>query len=612
MAPPEDRVATAANDSAALWQQLLAASDLSSYAGAWLALQCRALAVPARGAVFLPAPADSGAAPVMAPVAAFPPHAESDTWQDIADSVREQGRGLVSEPEVVGGRSRIALGCPVLAEEGGIVAVVVVEIEATGAQVSRAMEALRWGVAGLELMFLRQDRVTARLQLARNKVALEVMAAALAAADFHASVLAAVTSLASALQCDRASWGVVSGLEVKVEAMSHTAQHAPKMGQVRAIVAGMEDALHATATVATLSRDTPGLRALVQESGLGQVLAVPGHHAGAYRGVLLLEREGEPFGADERQTAEALVAFLLPVLETRRRAAIGGLARLRLGAREAWQDFMAPASTLRRYVVSGMLGLLLLLAVIPAPWRITADVVLEGAEKRAVVAPFDGFLAAAPVRAGDLVAPDQVLCALDDRDLRLEQLKWVGQLAQYQGQFQQALGEHDRARANISLAQSQQADAELRLVATRLSRTQLTAPIGGLVLTGDLSQRLGSRVSQGEVLYEIAPLSDYRVVLKIDERHIADIARKQRGRLVLASLPDAAFDFEVTRLTAIAVAEGGINYFRVEGRLLETRPALRPGMEGVGKVVAGYRPLLWVWMQPVVDWLRLWFWRWLP
>ena len=83
-------------------------------------------------------------------------------------------------------------------------------------------------------------------------------------------------------------------------------------------------------------------------------------------------------------------------------------------------------------------------------------------------------------------------------------------------------------------------------------------------------------------------------------------------RMVLSSLPDESFPFEVTRLTAIAVAEGGINYFRVEGRLLETRPALRPGMEGVGKVTAGYRPLLWVWMQPVVDWLRLWAWRWLP
>lgn len=615
MVPPEERVAPPATDGAALWQQLLAASDLSSYAGAWLALQCRALALPSRGAVFLvapPADAEGDAAP-LALVASHPSHAAREGWQDIADSVADQGRGLVAEPEVVNGRPVVALGCPVYREEGTLAAVVVIEIEsAGGAPVARAMEALRWGVAGLELVFLRQDRSSARELAARGQAALQVMAAALAARDFHASALAVVTALASTLHCDRVSWGVVSGLEVRIEAMSHSAQHAPRMGQVRAMVAGMEDALHATATVAELGRDTPGLRTLVQESGLSRVLAIPGYVDEAYRGVLLLEREGEPFTEAERQSAEALVTFLLPVLEIRRRAALGAWARLRLGLREGWEAFLAPESTLRRYVVGGFAAALLLLAVIPAPWRVTADVVLEGAEKRAVVAPFDGFLAAAPVRAGDMVVPGQLLCALDDRDLRLEQLKWVGQLAQYQGQFQEALGGHDRARANISLAQSQQADAELSLVATRLARTQVTAPIAGLVLSGDLSQRLGSRVSQGEVLYEIAPLKDYRVVLKVDERYIADLARRQRGRLVLASLPDASFDFEVTRLTAIAIAEGGINHFRVEGRLLEADPALRPGMEGVGKVTAGYRPLLWVWLQPVVDWLRLWFWRWLP
>lgn len=617
---------------------------MSSYAGAWLALQCRALALPSRGAVFVPralpvaTPGGGGAAPtVNAPaaeaapgvdagaaatpagdagleaIAHHPPHADAAAWQDVAADVVAQRRGLVSEPETVGGRVVVTLGYPVLQEDGAVAAVVVLEIEAAaGAQVARAMEALRWGAAGLELMLLRLDRRSARAQLVRNRLGLEAMAAVLAAPDFHGAVLAAVTLLASALRCDRAAWGVVSGLEVRVEALSHAAQHAPHMGQVRAIATAMEDALHAAGTVAGLGRDTPGLRALVQESGLAQVLAVPGYHDGAYRGVLLLEREGEPFDAAERLTAEALVTFLLPVLETRRLFAAGLRARLGIALREGWRDFLAPASTVRRYVTTGALGVLLLLAVVPAPYRITADVVLEGAEKRAVVAPFDGFLAAAPARAGDMVAAGEVLCALDDRDLRLEQLKWIAQLAQYQGQFQQALGGHDRARANISLAQAQQAEAELELVATRLARTQVTAPIAGLVLSGDLSQRLGSRVSQGEVLFEVAPLSDYRVVLKVDERHIARLATGQRGHLALASLPDASIPVEVTRLTAIATAADGINHFRVEGRLLATPPALRPGMEGVGKVVTGYRPLLWVWLQPVGDWLRLWAWRWLP
>src|SRR2546422_4999312 len=43
--------------------------------------------------------------------------------------------------------------------------------------------------------------------------------------------------------------------------------------------------------------------------------------------------------------------------------------------------------------------------------------------RSAAVAAFNGYIAEAPVRAGDLVRRGQVLCALDDRELRLEDRK---------------------------------------------------------------------------------------------------------------------------------------------------------------------------------------------
>jgi hypothetical protein len=35
-------------------------------------------------------------------------------------------------------------------------------------------------------------------------------------------------------------------------------------------------------------------------------------------------------------------------------------------------------------------------------------------------------------------------------------------------------------------------------------------------------------------------------------------------------------------------------------------------MEGVGKVLIGERKLIWIWTHSMVDWLRLWVWKWLP
>ena len=41
-------------------------------------------------------------------------------------------------------------------------------------------------------------------------------------------------------------------------------------------------------------------------------------------------------------------------------------------------------------------------------------------------------------------------------------------------------------------------------------------------------------------------------------------------------------------------------------------PGLRPGMEGIGKVVVGERSLLWIWTHGFFDWLRLALWNWMP
>jgi hypothetical protein len=35
-------------------------------------------------------------------------------------------------------------------------------------------------------------------------------------------------------------------------------------------------------------------------------------------------------------------------------------------------------------------------------------------------------------------------------------------------------------------------------------------------------------------------------------------------------------------------------------------------MEGIGKIEIGRRNLAWVWFHPVMDWLRIWSWHWLP
>ena len=110
----------------------------------------------------------------------------------------------------------------------------------------------------------------------------------------------------------------------------------------------------------------------------------------------------------------------------------------------------------------------------------------------------------------------------------------------------------------------------------------------------------------------IEPLDGYRIILKVDQRDIAEPALGQRGQLALTALPGQALPFTVQRITPVSIAEDGRNYFRVEAHLDEPVPGLRPGMEGVAKIGVDRRRFIWIWTHSMTDWLRLWTWSWLP
>jgi hypothetical protein len=112
------------------------------------------------------------------------------------------------------------------------------------------------------------------------------------------------------------------------------------------------------------------------------------------------------------------------------------------------------------------------------------------------------------------------------------------------------------------------------------------------------------------VLFKIAPLQGYRIVLKVGERLISYVKEGQKGVLVLSSMPERNFEIIVDKITGVAKAEDNKNIFRVEASLPNAPDILRPGMEGIGKINAGKKRLLWIWTHEISNWLRLWFWSW--
>jgi multidrug resistance efflux pump len=273
---------------------------------------------------------------------------------------------------------------------------------------------------------------------------------------------------------------------------------------------------------------------------------------------------------------------------------------------------IGPRHMVLKLVVVALVALIAASATVKDDFRLSSTAVLEPEVRRAAVAPFNGYVAEAQARAGDLVKKGQLLCSLDDRDMRLERLKALSQQEQLTKQYHLAMAKREAAQTNILAAQIDQAKAQLTLLEEQLSRTRILAPFDGVIVQGDLSQALGSPVERGQVLFEVAPLEAYRLILHVDERDIAYATVGQRGQLLLAAAPESPQPFVVSKITPISTAREGRNYFRVEATLDETPDSLRPGMEGVGKIAVGRELFVWIWMRQAIDWVRLTLWQWMP
>jgi RND family efflux transporter MFP subunit len=238
--------------------------------------------------------------------------------------------------------------------------------------------------------------------------------------------------------------------------------------------------------------------------------------------------------------------------------------------------------------------------------------VVEGEVRRTIAAGLDGYIGSEHARAGQVVHQGDVLATLDDAELTLQRLRWAATRQQHQLELDKALAGGSRADVNIDSAQVAEASAEIALLDAQLARTKITAPFDGLITNGDLSQSVGMPVQRAQVLFEIAPLDSYRVIVRVPDNEIARVAPGAAGSLVLSALPDRHFGLHVVRVTPIAEQTDGSNTFRVEALLDDTSPQLRPNMEGVAKLNAGRHLLIWAWTHHLIDTARLWLWSWWP
>lgn len=481
---------------------------------------------------------------------------------------------------------------------------VIVELEADPAQQAVIVQLLEWGERWLELLNSGADSTQTRFG--------DAMVEILQAGDLNASLTAAATHLAQAHQLDRVFIGRGQQGAIKVCAVSHNVRFDSRSSLIKQVEAALEEAVTAQSPVTESDLDHPAVALLKRSQGMGPLIATPlPGDGGRDAAAMLIENESPADFTDEQIAAFNSFANLMgSVIQLREQAEQSVVARLLWDIRGFIAAVVGPQFLSVKIALSGFIILVATFAVLDGNYEVVVPATLEGRIQRAIVAPFAGYVKEQRAKAGDRVTEGQVVAVLDSRELELEQKRLLSTRDKIVKQYRQALAALDQVDVRIYSSQVEQMNAQLDLVRIQMARTRLTAPMSGIIIRGDLSRSLGATVERGDLLFEVAPLDDYRLVLDVPENRITSLEPGQTGYLVLNAFPDRRTGFRVEQIAGATEQPDGAITFRVVAAISDNDiDKLRPGMSGIARVNAGERSMLWIYSHKIVDWVRLTLWR---
>ncbi|MEN8679749.1 MAG: efflux RND transporter periplasmic adaptor subunit [Akkermansiaceae bacterium] len=353
-------------------------------------------------------------------------------------------------------------------------------------------------------------------------------------------------------------------------------------------------------------------KAFSEAHGNCQIVSLPLRKDGEVQGAVTVEYPQESGGiSQERVDALRVVLDLVsPQLVTLHDKSGW------IGSR-VWRSVRRRFASLLGYRHTGwkLAGLTLLLAfalccVIPITHTVKAPFLLRTQASADLTAPFSGYIDTVKVNVGDAVKKGQLLVTLDRRELVMQQTELRAERDRNLSDARRYEAEGDLSQMKLSQLAIEQADAKLTVLDYRLDRTEIRAPFDGVIVEGDLKERLSSPTQVGEILMRIVEISDTYGELQVDERDIHFLEQGMAGELAFTSRPEDKFEVSLDSYEPVAVVKETGTTFRVRVNISdEPESWWRPGMSGVCKVDIGKRSVAWVYLHRTWEFVRmkLWF-----
>lgn len=431
---------------------------------------------------------------------------------------------------------------------------------------------------------------------------------------FLASLLALCNGVATRFECDRVSVGWEEGGYLHLKAMSRTEKFDRKMEAAQILEAAMEECedqdeeiLIPTpegSTVVTRDHDK-----FVESQKVKHFCTIPMRVGDKVMAVMACERQATAFNPVEMQQFRLLCDQAMPRLAGLAKTDRWFGARWKADFRELAAKSLGPERTWTK--VFAILGTLLFIAlfIVRVPYRAEGTFILRSEAVSYLTAPFEGYIETVSVRPGDLLKKGTEIVALNRAELLLEQSSAMAEIGRYDREREKARAAKQLAEMRINEAMLQQSQARLDLINHRLENAVLKAPFDGVIVEGDLRERIASPVKQGEALYKVARLDGLFVEAEIDETDVQDILKSSKAEIAFVTQPKKTFQATVEAIEPAALAKKDKNIFLVRLKL-DSQPEewWRPGMTGLCKIKVENRTLWWIFTHRTVDFLRMKLW----
>jgi multidrug efflux pump subunit AcrA (membrane-fusion protein) len=152
---------------------------------------------------------------------------------------------------------------------------------------------------------------------------------------------------------------------------------------------------------------------------------------------------------------------------------------------------------------------------------------------------------------------------------------------------------------------------ERRYLETQQAKLRVVSPVGGLVTTPHLNEKVGQFFKEGELICEVEEPVVLEAEIQLEEQDVARVEPGQKVELKARALLFDTFEAKVERIAPIAVKGEKTDVqstVTVTCRLADAAGALRPGMTGHARIFCGRRPVGEVLGRNILRFLRTEFW----